>query len=224
MAGLRELLSPYLKRKLAAEEQCTGDSAAARTIFDYSTCTISASDEELGERDRHHYATSPAVLKEHLSFGVERLYKRVAVIMPTNVCAAHCRWCLRACYGEFTLSEAELRTAVKYCNSDPNLYEVLISGGDPLMTPRLLGSLLQYIVEDAPNIRVVRIASRVPLQAPERISEELIGLLGIYKSLRIELGTHINHASELFPEVKEALERPGVLTNWLIASHVAQGF
>jgi lysine 2,3-aminomutase len=75
------------------------------------------------------------------------------------------------------------------------------------MTPRLLGSLLQYIVDDAPNIRVVRIASRVPLQAPERISEELIGILGIYKSLRIELGIHINHASELFPEVKEALGR-----------------
>ncbi len=85
--------------------------------------------------------------------------------------------------------------------------KVLITGGDPLMVPDRLDFLIDSLVKHAPNIRVVRIGSRVPIHDPARVNDSLLHALRKREGLRIELGTHINHAAELFLEVKAAYQR-----------------
>jgi lysine 2,3-aminomutase len=204
MAGTNELLSPYLKDKLATEPS---DSAASRVIRLQYAIDSRESDQLPDERDRHYEATIPIVVGGTPLRGVERLYRRVIVIMLSNACAANCRWCLRVNYGPFLLTDDELRAAAAYCGSDEELREVVISGGDPFMTVQSLETLLATIDEFAPNIRVVRIGTRVPLHSPDRVDEELLRVLGGPWRFRVEVGVHINHAAELFPEVVAAIRR-----------------
>lgn len=208
MAGLKELISPYLKSKAADLKEAGLDSSLAAKAIRLQYLADPREGEVTGEeRDRHYQATLPVIGTHGDTTGIERLYKRVVVIMPSNVCAAHCRWCLRARYGAFTLSDNDLVQAAKYCGSEPDLREVLVSGGDPLMMPARLDRLLNSLAVFAPNIKFVRIGTRVPLQAPERITGELLRVLRPRTEFRLEIGTHVNHAAELFPEVRHAFLR-----------------
>jgi lysine 2,3-aminomutase len=108
------------------------------------------------------------------------------------------------------LPEEELVEFAKFCGDESvnaEVREVLITGGDPLMVPGRLGILLDAIVDHAPNIRIIRIGSRVPAQDPERVNDKVLDVLRPRPGVRIEIATQINHASELFPEVKEAYGR-----------------
>jgi lysine 2,3-aminomutase len=143
--------------------------------------------------------------------GMERLYRRSLVIEPTMACLAHCRYCLRSNYKRYTLSEQQLLTIAKYCGSEANrniLREVLITGGDPLAVPKRVEFLLEALIEFAPNVRIIRLATRIPTQCPERIDDEVLGLFRNRPSLRFELATQINHPVELaFPETQVAFQR-----------------
>lgn len=142
--------------------------------------------------------------------GVERLYRRVALIEPTTTCTCHCRWCLRAQYPRTTLKKEELTRAARYLGNDQNrddLREVLITGGDPLLFPDLMEATIDSIVEYAPNIETVRIGSKLPAQDPGKVDDELLSILGKYPHLRMELGTHINHPMELWDETRDAYKR-----------------
>jgi lysine 2,3-aminomutase len=206
MASLNELVSPFLKAKLD-QPMSNFDEASIPINVIQQQYFLDSREAEISpeEKTRHYEATLPTVAPGQPPAGVERLYKRSVVILPHNICAAHCRWCIRARYGSFRLSHEDLQGAVRYCGEHPELREVLVSGGDPLMTPTELGLILDLLVEVAPNIDTVRIASRVPLQAPERINNKILDILGKRRKLRLEMALHVNHAEELFPEVTEAI-------------------
>ena len=142
--------------------------------------------------------------------GIERLYGKVLVIEPTLVCLAHCRYCLRSKYEKHTLSEKQLIEAARYCGSEKikdELNEVLITGGDPLIIPQRLEVFLNALIEYAPNVKRIRIGTRLPSQDPARIDESVLGLFQNKPSLRFELATQINHPIEFFPEVEEAFKK-----------------
>jgi lysine 2,3-aminomutase len=123
------------------------------------------------------------------------------------VCAAHCRWCLRGQYPQFSLTEDEITSFSKYCGSDDvkyDLKEILITGGDPLMVPKRLEFIFSQINKFAPNIEIIRIGTRVPVQDPSRIDSELINILKSTNPIKLEIGTNINHPSELTVESKKA--------------------
>ncbi len=142
--------------------------------------------------------------------GIERLYGKVLVIEPTLVCLAHCRYCLRSNYEKHTLSEKQLVEAAKYCGSEKikdELNEVLITGGDPLIIPQRLEVFLNALIEYAPNVKRIRIGTRLPSQDPTRIDESVLGLFQNKPSLKFELATQINHPIEFFPEVEKAFKK-----------------
>lgn len=162
------------------------------------------------ELNRRHWEADLQVEGRNLGTrGMERLYRSCIVIEPTMVCAAHCRYCLRSSYEMFTLSEEELRAIARYCGSPEvreELSEVLITGGDPLVVPRRLGYLIDCLVELAPNIRVVRIGSRLAQHDPQRVDGAVFEILKRYRDMvRFEMGVQVNHAVELFPEVVDKL-------------------
>jgi len=206
-----EKITPFLRQKLAELESLYGKDSgeyrgvALQYIFDEKESLKTA------EKNIKHYEAQVEVrgTKEELP-GIERLYEKSIVIEPTLVCLAHCRYCLRSNYPRHTLSEKQLIEVAKYCGNDKNtdaLQEVLITGGDPLIIPQRLEVLLNALIEFAPNIKIMRIATRVPSQDPVRIDENVIGLFKNKPSARFELATQINHPSEFFPETEEAFRR-----------------
>ena len=138
------------------------------------------------------------------------MYKRTILLEPTTVCAAHCRWCVRGRYPVETMTKEDISNATKYMGSDErkkDLKEVLITGGDPLMSLPLLSYTLQEIKKNAPNIEIVRVASRVPFHDPERINNAMLEVFSEYNNFRFELGTHINHPVEFWEESVESIKR-----------------
>ena len=205
----KELVSPFIKRKL--DELCAkhGEDSPlylglARQYLPYPMEKVIYQEE----RDRHYDAHTDFVIDGKPIPGIERLYRRGLVIEPTMACAAHCRYCLRANYKNLhTLSEEELLQVAKFCGSDERrstLHEVLITGGDPLIIPNRLAFLVEALIEFAPNIKIIRIATRLPQQAPGRVNNNVFRIFQKRKEIRFELATQINHPVELsFPETVE---------------------
>lgn len=163
-----------------------------------------------GETLKHYEAGVLFADSHDELLGLERLYCKTLVIEPTLVCAAHCRYCLRSNYKQHTLTEKQLSEVAKYCGNEKNretLNEVLITGGDPLMIPNRIEYLLNALIEYAPNIKIIRLATRLTAQDPARIDENVISLFKNKPSLRFELATQINHPVEFFPEVEEAFRK-----------------
>jgi lysine 2,3-aminomutase len=198
MAGLidgefKEKLSPFLKEKIGS---CTPDIEFLQLQYLRSPLE----DAQSTESNKRHYEAEISC-----AIGMERLYRKCMVIDLTMICAAHCRYCLRANYPIHTLSDQQIIDAAQYCGSDTNLNEVLITGGDPLIIPRKLNFLLNNLEEYAPNIKYARIGSRLPSQQPDRIDESVMSIFTTHSKIRFEIGTQVNHSIELFPEVVQAL-------------------
>ncbi len=163
------------------------------------------------ERQRHYESEMHITFEGQPIKGIERLYRRSMVIEPTTVCAAHCRWCLRGQYDMLHLTREEITRITRYIGKaevTQDLREVLITGGDPLMVPdkRLVpGDAWSKVL---PESKIIRIGTRVPLQDPVRINDSMLNMLTEQlRRFRIEIGIHINHPSELFPEVIAAIDR-----------------
>ncbi|MFD7646072.1 radical SAM protein [Streptomyces albidoflavus] len=197
-----EKTSPFLREKLAQEP---ADFLRRQYLVDPAEPLARP-----GEVDRHYHSEVEARFEGKVLRGVEKLYRRTVLVEPTSVCAAHCRWCIRGQYGTFTLREQELELIARYCGTAPEnaeVREVLITGGDPLMLVKQLDFLLDALERHAPNVEVVRIGTRVPLQDPRRVDDHMVRALRPRSGFRIEIATHVNHPGELFPEVREAYRR-----------------
>jgi lysine 2,3-aminomutase len=84
--------------------------------------------------------------------------------------------------------------------------ELLVTGGDPFLIPYKLMRFLDELAKNDTQIQTVRIASRIPVHQPSAINSSVLALLKRKYPFRIEMATQINHALELFPEVKEAFK------------------
>ncbi len=207
----RELLTPFLQDQLKLLEYRFGPASGEYQAI--ARQYLKAPDEDLitEESNTRHYEADVGLTPRGRRIpGVERLYRRTLVIEPTLACAAHCRYCIRANYPRHNLSEEQLLEVARFCGEAQNrddLNEVLITGGDVLLVPRRVDFLLRAIVEHAPNIRIARIATRIPVQDPGRVNDEVLAIFKGKPSLRFELATQINHRIELFPEVVAAYRR-----------------
>lgn len=205
-----EVISPFLKermdylRKTFGEESKEYLALARQYLYDKREEEV----DYKSERRRHYEADLKKDLHGHFLKGVERLYRRVAVLELTTRCFARCRWCLRANYEPFTLKEEDVINAAKYFGSESNrddLKEILITGGDPFIVPKLLEFAIDSIAKFAPNISVIRIGTRLPVQEPDRVfTDDLAKALRKRENIRIEVGTQINHPVELTPRSIEA--------------------
>lgn len=217
MAGAKEgifieKLSPFLREKLeAARAHSGGNQALLRTLERQYVKDIVEEQIDEVERRRHYESEMQIVFEGRPLKGVERLYRRSMVIEPTTVCAAHCRWCLRGQYEMFHLNAEDMTRIARYVGESEitqDLREVLITGGDPFMVPEKLDYLLTELGRCAPQLKLIRIGTRVPLHQPSRVNPEFVEMLARHRPrFAIEIGLHINHSCELFPEVREALDR-----------------
>ena len=204
----REKLSKYLNGYLEKISSLYGnDSKEVRGLARQYIKDRRENSIEEDEKDRHYEADVLLNYKDKPLRYVERLYRRSMVVEMTTICVANCRWCLRKYYTPGSLKEEELLTIAQYCGSQKDLYEILITGGDPLMIPDRLNFFIDKLNEYAPNIKIIRIGSKLPVQDPQRINNHLLRVLKPRKNLKIELGTHINHPIEFSTEAIQALNR-----------------
>jgi len=132
-------------------------------------------------------------------------YPDRALLLVTGQCAMYCRFCTRkrkVGTARMAISEESLEKAYCYLKEHPEIREVLISGGDPLLlADQVLDEILSQL-RSIPSIEVIRIGSRIPATLPMRVTDSLVQILKRYHPLYIN--THFNHPTELTPEAEKA--------------------
>lgn len=140
--------------------------------------------------------------------GITHRYPDRVLLLITRVCSMYCRHCTRrrvVGMEDSHLSRDMVASGLDYIRRHPEIRDVLISGGDPLI---LSDSQLESVLKELraiPHVEIIRIGSRTPVVLPQRISPGLVRMLRKYHPLYIN--THFNHPREITIEAKAACER-----------------
>lgn len=139
--------------------------------------------------------------------GLLHKYHNRALLMTKTACAINCRYCFRRHfpYHNNQGTKKNLGAALEYIASHPELDEIILSGGDPLMAKDHEMAFLITELEKIPHIKRLRIHSRLAVVIPNRITSELCRLFAKTR-LQIVLVTHINHPNEIDDNVTNAIK------------------
>ena len=144
--------------------------------------------------------------------GLVHRYPDRVLLKLVNACAVYCRFCFRREMvgpGRGALSRQALAAALDYIRAMPQIWEVILTGGDPLiLSPRRLARVLDQLA-GIPHVKVTRIHTRLPAVAPERVSAALVRALRTYikKDKACFVVLHVNHARELSGKARAACAR-----------------
>jgi lysine 2,3-aminomutase len=141
--------------------------------------------------------------------GIVHRYPDRVLLKPVHVCPIYCRFCFRrekvGSHGDGNLSRAELATALDYIRADANIWEVILTGGDPMiMSPRKIASIVHEL-DTIAHVKIIRFHTRVPIVDPARINEEMIKALTAKTAVYVVL--HANHPRELTHAARAAIAR-----------------
>lgn len=140
--------------------------------------------------------------------GIVHRHPDRCLLKPIHTCPVYCRFCFRReqiGHQAKILSEADLENAYQYIASKPEIWEVILTGGDPLMlTPAKLASILTRL-NAIQTVEVIRIHTRIPIVDSKRINDAMLNALAIDKALFIAL--HANHPKEFTSEAENAIRR-----------------
>lgn len=140
--------------------------------------------------------------------GIVHRYPDRVLLKPVHVCAVYCRFCFRreTVGPGRALPSRALEAAFRYIAAHPGIWEVVLSGGDPLvLSPRRLGAMLRRLAA-IPHVKVVRLHTRVPAVDPARVTPTLAAALRV-EGAATWLVLHANHPRELSPAAQAALGR-----------------
>jgi len=146
--------------------------------------------------------------------GVLHKYKSRALLILKSGCAVNCRYCFRRHfpYQDNNLNKQQLIEVINYLKAHPEVNEVILSGGDPLMAK---DAFLQHLVtelEQLPQLKRLRVHTRLPVVIPQRITDELCALLKNSR-FKVIFVLHINHANEIdatFTDAMHKLHQAGI--------------
>ena len=142
--------------------------------------------------------------------GVVHRYPDRALLKLTASCPVHCRFCFRremiGPASTDTLSEAELDAALAYLAATPSIWEVVVSGGDPLaLSPRRLSRVVAKL-DAIDHVAVIRWHTRVPVVDPQAVTPDLVEAL-VATNKAVYIAVHTNHAAEHTGAVRDACRR-----------------
>lgn len=142
--------------------------------------------------------------------GLIHRYPDRVLLKLTHSCAVYCRFCFRrevvGPSGLGTLSPSALKAAVAYIAAHPAIWEVILSGGDPLiLSPRRLRDVMAALAA-IDHVKVVRIHTRIPVVDPAAITEGIVEALQC-EGKAVYVALHANHSSELTPAARAACAR-----------------
>lgn len=138
--------------------------------------------------------------------GLVHRYPDRVLFLASDKCAAYCRYCTRSrLVGNDELGNVlqRLEAAAAYVESQPQVRDVLVSGGDPLLLGETVLARIIRRFRSIPHVELVRIGSRVPSYLPQRITPRLVRTLRANGAFY--LSVHFSHPREITPEVERAL-------------------
>ena len=140
--------------------------------------------------------------------GLTHRYPDRVLLLVTNICSMNCRHCTRrrlVGFEDVHMSSSNIDRAIEYIRKTPEVRDVLISGGDPLvLTDEMLEGIIKKI-RAIDHVEIIRIGTRTPVVMPMRITDKLVGMLRKYHPIYIN--THYNHPKELTAEAREACRK-----------------
>jgi lysine 2,3-aminomutase len=140
--------------------------------------------------------------------GVVHRYPDRVLLKPTLLCPVYCRFCFRredVGPKGGTLTARELEAALDYIRARPQIWETILTGGDPfLLSPRRIGAIVRAL-DAIPHLAVIRIHTRVPVVAPGRVGAALVAALEAGKAVYVVI--HANHPRELTDGARAACAR-----------------
>lgn len=142
--------------------------------------------------------------------GLVHRYPDRVLFLVTGFCSTYCRYCTRSrmvgeAGGEYSFSRNQWDQAIAYIEANPQIRDVLLSGGDPLT---LADDRLDYLLgrlRAIKHLEFLRIGTKVPVVLPMRVTKALTKILKKYHPLWMSI--HFTHPTELTPEVTEATAR-----------------
>ncbi|HVY35394.1 MAG TPA: lysine-2,3-aminomutase-like protein [Caulobacteraceae bacterium] len=142
--------------------------------------------------------------------GIVHRYPDRVLLKVVHACAVYCRFCFRremvGPNGLGALSAEALDSALAYIAQRPDIWEVILTGGDPLiLSPRRLKALIARIAV-IDHVKVIRIHTRLPVADPEAITDALVGALKV-PGKAVFVALHANHPRELTPAARAACAR-----------------
>ncbi|MCM8527382.1 MAG: lysine-2,3-aminomutase-like protein [Lentisphaeraceae bacterium] len=139
--------------------------------------------------------------------GITHRYPDRLLFKPIHTCAVYCRFCFRrekVGRSDQALSSSEIEEAISYIRNNKEVWEVILSGGDPLvMSPGKISKIFSEL-EKIDHVKVIRIHTRVPLVAPEKVNGKLLQSLKTDKALFVVI--HCNSSEELNEDVCQSLK------------------
>ena len=142
--------------------------------------------------------------------GIIHRYPDRVLVKIVSVCPVYCRFCFRremvGPEKDGNLSPAETEAALGYIRANPEIREVILTGGDPFMLSARRAEALTRALEAISHVKVVRWHTRMPVADPERVSEAFVAAIRS-KSKAVFVAVHCNHARELTSEARAALGR-----------------
>lgn len=139
--------------------------------------------------------------------GLTHRYPDRVLFLITNQCSMYCRYCTRRRFsGQVGMGvpKKQLDAAIDYIRNNPEVRDVLLSGGDALLVN---DRILEYVIRnlrEIPHVEIIRIGTRAPVVFPQRITEDLCNMLKKYHP--VWLNTHFNTSLEITPEAKKACD------------------
>jgi lysine 2,3-aminomutase len=142
--------------------------------------------------------------------GIVHRYPDRVLLKAVSVCPVYCRFCFRremvGPEKDGNLSPAELEAALAYIRAHPEIWEVILTGGDPFMLSARRAAALTQALEAIPHVKVIRWHTRMPVADPDRISSEFVAAIRSF-SKAVYVAIHCNHPRELTPSVRAACAR-----------------
>jgi lysine 2,3-aminomutase len=142
--------------------------------------------------------------------GIVHRYPDRVLLKAVSVCPVYCRFCFRReMVGpdkDGNLSPAELDAALAYIRSHSEIWEVIITGGDPFMLSARRAGALTRALEAIPHVKVIRWHTRMPVADPGRVTHEFVEAIRS-ASKAVYVAVHCNHPHELSPSVRAACAR-----------------
>ena len=140
--------------------------------------------------------------------GVLHKYHGRVLFINTGSCAINCRYCFRRNfpYSDLQLGKQNESAGIQYIQENPDISEVILSGGDPLLLSDARLAKLFAQLSIIKHLKRIRIHTRLPIVLPARITDELISTL-TQSAKQIVIVVHCNHANEISPRVIAAFKQ-----------------
>lgn len=151
---------------------------------------------------------------------VDQFYPRVITIKSTNMCAMYCTHCLRIAHigGKDSIySNEAYGEALQYVRDNPNIRDVLITGGDALVLPNSKIKFILDELDNIPHVKVKRLGTRIPITSPQRVDDELLKIIEESNDKKpIRVVVQANTAQEITPVTKEVFRRISKVTSAIL--------